>query len=332
MRAWGVGFLDQAYVNAGARIVSVDAAWDTEMVVKVKEPLESEYKFLGDQILFTYLHLAGVTKALTETLLTKKTTAVAYETVEGRHGRLPLLAPMSAVAGNMATLMGSYYLAKFNNGKGVQLGTVLDQQHGKVVIIGDGVVGLHAAKVAVGMGAEVYLFGKHSEREAQLKKDISTKLKFVISQPESIARHVQDADLVVGAVLLHGAKAPHVVSENMVRRMQRGSVIVDVSIDQGGCIETSHPTSHSQPVFEKHGVIHYCVTNMPGAYPKTSTTALNSATLPYTLKLADKGIQALRENSELARGLNTYHGYITYQPVAESLDLMMYYRAFTDID
>ncbi len=232
----------------------------------------------------------------------------------------------------MATLMGSYYLAKFNNGKGVQLGTVLGQQNGKVVIIGDGVVGQHAAKVAVGMGAEVYLFGKRPEREAQLKKEISSKLKFLISQPESIARHVQDADLVVGAVLLHGARAPQVVSESMVRLMQRGSVIVDVSIDQGGCIETSHPTSHSQPVFEKHGVIHYCVTNMPGAYPKTSTMALNLATLPYTLKLADKGIHALRENNGLARGLNTYQGYITYQPVAESLDLMMVYRAFSEID
>jgi alanine dehydrogenase len=329
----GSGFLDKTYVNAGAKIVSVDAAWDTEMVVKVKEPLESEYRFLRNQILFTYLHLAGATKALTETLLSRKTTAVAYETVEDSHGRLPILAPMSAVAGNMATLMGSYYLAKFNNGKGVQLGTVLGRQHGKVVIIGDGVVARHAAKVAVSMGAKVIVIGKSSERAALLKKDISTELQFVISEPKSIARHVQDADLVVGAVLLRGAKAPYVVTESMVRRMQPGSVIVDVSIDQGGCVETSHPTSHSQPIFEQHGVIHYCVTNMPGAYPKTSTLALNSAALPYTLELADKGgIRALRENSALGKGLNTYQGYITYQPVAESLDLMMSYRAFSEID
>jgi alanine dehydrogenase len=328
----GSGFSDKAYINAGAKIVSVDVAWDTEMIIKVKEPLESEYRFVGNQILFAYLHLAGVTKALTEILLSQKTTAIAYETVEDRHGKLPILAPMSAVAGNMATLMGSYYLAKFNNGKGVQLGTVLGQQHGKVVIIGDGVVARHAAKVAVNMGARVIVIGKGSERATQLKRDISTELECVISEPESITRHVQDADLVVGAVLLRGAKAPYVVTETMVRRMQPGSVIVDVSIDQGGCIETSHPTSHTQPVFEKHSVIHYCVTNMPGAYPKTSTLALNLAVLPYTLELADKGIHALRENSALAKGLNTYQGYITYQPVAESLDLMISYRAFSEID
>lgn len=327
----GSGFPDAQYEEAGAKIGSVEQAWDTDMVVKIKEPLAAEYPYLKQQILFTYLHLAGVPRALTETLLQQKTTAVAYETVEDEAKKLPLLAPMSAVAGNMAVTMGSYYLAKFNNGKGMQLGSVLGTRYGKVVIIGDGVVGRHAAHTAAGMGTQVFIFGRHPERETLLKKEISPHMTFLMSTPENLSRHLEDADLVIGGVLLPGARAPHIVSEAMVKGMQPGSVIADVSIDQGGCIETSRPTSHSDPVFEKHGVIHYCVTNMPGAYPRTSTMALTTATLPYVMTLAEKGIAALREDEGFAKGVNTYAGYITSQPVAEALDLMSRFKDFGDL-
>ena len=268
------GFANEEYENAGAEIVDTETAWSASLVVKVKEPLEQEYKFLKNQIVFTYFHLAGVTKTLTEALLKNKTAAVAYETVEDGYNRLPLLAPMSAVAGNMAVQVGSYYLAKFNNGKGILLGEVLGHFYGKVVIIGDGVVGRHAAKTAYGMGANVYLFGRHEERMDNLREFIGRKAHVLLSTPENILEHVKDADLVIGAVLLPGAKAPYVVTEEMIMTMQPGSVIVDVSIDQGGCIETSKSTTHSDPVFVKHGVTHYCVTNMPGAYPRTSTKGL----------------------------------------------------------
>lgn len=324
----GSGFSDAQYEAAGAKLGSVEQAWDADLVVKIKEPLEAEYPYLKRQILFTYLHLAGVPRDLTETLLRQQTTAVAYETVADRAKKLPLLAPMSAVAGNMSVTIGSYYLAKFNNGKGMQLGSVLGTRYGKVVVIGDGVVGRHAAKTADGMGARVFIFGRQLEREALLKKEISPHICFLESTPERLAQHLEDADLVVGGVLLPGARAPHVVSAAMVKGMQPGSVIVDVSIDQGGCIETSRPTSHSDPVFEKHGVIHYCVTNMPGAYPRTSTIALTTATLPYVTRLAEKGVAALREDAGFAKGVNTYAGYITSQPVAEALGMMSRCKAF----
>jgi len=327
----GSGFSDAQYEAAGAKIASVEQAWDSDLVVKIKEPLEIEYAYLKQQILFTYLHLAGVPRALTETLLQRKTTAVAYETVEDAAHKLPLLAPMSAVAGNMAVTMGSYYLAKFNNGKGMQLGSVLGTRYGKVVVIGDGVVGRHAARTADGMGTQVFICGRHAEREARLKKEISPHITFLMSTPENLSHHLKDADLVVGGVLLPGARAPHVVTEAMVKGMQPGSVLVDVSIDQGGCIETSRPTSHSDPVFEKHGVIHYCVTNMPGAYPRTSTIALTTATLPYVTRLADKGSSALREDEGFARGVNTFAGCLTSQPVAEALDMMSHFKAFGDL-
>lgn len=322
----GSGFKDEEYVAAGAEIVSREQAWESELVIKVKEPMEPEYPFLKGQMVFTYFHLAGAPKPLTEALLAGKTTAIAYETLEDSQGRLPLLAPMSAVAGNMSVLMGGYYLAKFNGGKGMQLGAVLGNRYGKVVIIGDGVVGSHAAKVADSMGATVYVAGLRPEREADLKKEISPSVNFFYSNPENIAAHVRDADLVVGAVLKHGARAPHVVTEEMVRSMEAGSVIVDVSIDQGGCVETSRPTSHSDPVYEKHGVLHYCVTNMPGAYPRTSTFALTAATLPYALRLADQGIAVFRDNPRFAKAVNTYRGYITYRSVAEQLDMASVYR------
>ena len=319
----GSGFSDDEYSRNGASIVEAEKAWDAEIVVKVKEPLEQEYKHLRqNQILFTYLHLAGVSKTLTEALLKNNVTSIAYETVEDSYRRLPLLAPMSAVAGNMATQVGSYYLAKFNNGKGMMLGEVLGHFYGKVVIIGDGVVGRHAAKTAYGMGADVYLFGRHEERMDLLRDAIGRRSHIMTSTSENIAEHVKDADLVVGAVLVTGAKAPWVVTEEMVKTMQPGSVIVDVSIDQGGCIETSHPTKHSDPVFVKHGVTHYCVTNMPGAYPITSTIALTNVTLPYLLKLANNGVEkSTKDDSGFAKGVNTCKGFIVYKPVAEALKM-----------
>jgi alanine dehydrogenase len=322
----GSGFPDAAYQAAGASVVAGDKAWEAELIVKVKEPLAVEYRHLKGQIVFTYFHLAGVSKALTAALVQARVTAVAYETVEDSAGNLPLLAPMSAVAGTMAPMIGSYYLAKVNHGKGMLLGEVLGQRYGKVVVIGDGVVGRHAAKAADGMGAHVCLVGRHPERTAQLQRDISVHLQYIASSPEAISHHLEDADLVVGAVLVPGAKAPYVVTDAMVRRMQPGSVIVDVSIDQGGCVETSRPTSHSHPVYAQYGVIHYCVTNMPGAYPRTSTLALTSATLPYVLRLADGGIAALRHDEEFGKGVNTYQGSITSRPVADALGLLHQYK------
>jgi len=325
------GFSNEEYEKSGAKIATTEQAWDSEMVIKVKEPMEPEYGFLKDQIVFTYFHLAGVTKTLTDALLEKKTTAIAYETVENDQGRLPLLAPMSAVAGNMAASIGSYYLAKFNNGRGMQLGSVLGKRYGKVLVIGDGVVGSHAARTAFGMGANVYIAGLDNTNYLSLKEELGDGLKFIESTSENIAEHVKDSDLVIGAVLLHGAKAPFVVTKEMVKTMQKGAVIVDVSIDQGGCIETSKPTSHSNPVYEVEGVTHYCVTNMPGAYSLTSTLALTSATLPYTLKLAKKGMDALNEDKGFGKGLNTHKGFLTYKPVAEALEMMDKYKDFSEI-
>lgn len=326
----GSGFSDQSYQAAGAEIVNTEQAWDTELVVKVKEPIESEYRYLKHQIVFTFFHLAGAPFALTETLLHAKTSAVAYETLEAGNGLLPLLAPMSAVAGDMAVLMGAHYLAACNGGKGVLLGSVMGRRHGKVFIIGDGVVGSHAAHTAVGLGANVTVAGLFPENANRLKREISNSINYVISNPAAIAEQVREADLVIGAVLMHGARAAHVVTEAMVRSMQPGSVIVDVSIDQGGCIETSRMTTHEAPVFEKHGVLHYCVGNMPGAYPRTSTMALTDATLPYLLKLADKGIAAFAQDRGLAKALNTYQGYITCKPVAETYAMAERFRRFPD--
>ena len=327
----GSGFTDNDYRRAGAELGSASAAWDSELVVKVKEPLPAEYGLLHNKIVFTYFHLAGVSRRLTEILLERNTTAVAYETVEDGQGRLPLLAPMSGVAGNMAVTMGSYYLAKPNGGKGMLLGDVLGSSYGKVVIVGDGVVGRHAARAASGMGAEVLIFGRHPEREAVLQRDISPGIRYLRSEPDTIAAELRNADLVVGAVLIRGAKTPHLVTEAMVKAMQPGSVIVDVSIDQGGCVETAHPTTHSDPVFESHGVVHYCVANMPGAYPRTSTLALTGATLPYVHRLAANGIEALHTDAAFAKGLNTYGGFITCRAVAEGLGLVSRYRRFSDL-
>ncbi len=323
----GSGFSNEAYRQAGAKIVTTAEAWDKELVIKVKEPIEPEYAFLKQQIVFTYFHLAGVPLALTEALLTGKTSAVAYETLEDAQGRLPLLAPMSAVAGNMAVQMGSHFLAAYHGGKGMMLGSVLGKRFGKVLILGDGVVGSHAARTAIGLGANVTVAGLIAENGERLRREISAEIEFVISDAEIIAAKLPDTDLLVGAILTPGARAEHLVTEDMVKSMQPGSVIVDVSIDQGGCIATAHATTHDNPVYTKHGVIHYCVSNMPGAYPRTSTLALTETTLPYVIKLADQGLAAaLSSDPGFAKALNTYQGKITYKPIAEIFGILEQYR------
>lgn len=327
----GSGYDDAEYRQAGAELVSANEAWDCDLVLKVKEPLEPEYRFLRGQILFAYLHLAGASKTLTESLLASSTTAVAYETVESADGRLPLLAPMSAIAGTMAVAVGNHYLARSGGGKGVLLGSMLGRSHGRVVIIGDGVVGEHAARAAAGIGAEVVVFTLNPAQAGSGWTFPRDRIRFMVSNQPSITQQMEHADLLVGAVLTRGARAPHVVTESMVQRMEPGSVIVDVSIDQGGCIETSRPTSHSDPVFLRHGVIHYAVTNMPGAYPRSSTLALTDATLPYALRLAQGGIDALRADPRFSKGVSTFGGHISCRPVAEALSLMQHFRPFEDL-
>lgn len=326
----GSGFADDAYRAAGARIVDAAVAWDSDLVVKVKEPIESEYGYLKRQIVFTYFHLAGVSRALTETLLAAGTQAIAYETLEDASGRLPLLAPMSAIAGNMAVQMGAHYLAAYKGGKGVMLGQVLGRRHGRVLVIGDGVVGQHAARTAMGLGAEVAMAGLFPENADRIHRDVSPAIDYFVSSPNSLADRICQADLVVGAVLIHGARASHVVSQAMVQTMEPGSVIVDVSIDQGGCVETARATTHADPVFVEHGVIHYCVSNMPGAYPRTATLALTDATLPYVLRLADQGLDALKNDGGFAKGLNTCNGFLTCKPVADAFGLASVYREIGD--
>ncbi len=322
----GAGFEDQAYATAGARICDAPAAWACSLVVKVKEPLPEEYPHLRGQMLFTFLHLAGVDPALTRRLLDSGTTAIGYETVEDRCGRLPLLAPMSAIAGNMATLMGAYYLAATHGGRGVQPGKVLGTPHGHILVVGDGTVGRHAARVGIALGAQVAMAGRKPARAEALRREMPGELHWFCSTPESLSHHVRQTDLVVSAVLVRGARAPHVITEDMVRSMRRGAVIVDVSIDQGGSVETARPTSHSNPTYVRHGVIHYCVTNMPGAYPRTATQSLVRATLPYVRALGRDGLHALRQDPGFAKGLQTYRGYVTSEPVARALGLMDRYR------
>jgi alanine dehydrogenase len=325
----GCGFTDAEYEARGALLGSADAAWQCDLVVKVKEPLEQEYRQLRGQMVFTYLHLAGAPPGLTAALLASGTTGIAYETVADENGRLPLLAPMSAIAGSMAPLMGAYYLAKFNGGRGTLLGTVLGQPQGTVVVVGDGVVGTHACHVAAGLGARVTVFGITPERAAEFER--STGVQYRLSTPEAIAAAVASADLVVGAVLRAGARAEHVITRDMVSRMAPGSVIVDVSIDQGGCVATSRPTSHSNPVFVAYGVTHYCVTNMPGAYPRTSTVALAQATLPYVQRLASGGLATLALDAGFAKGVNTHAGHIAHSAVAEALGLQERYAPWPDV-
>ncbi len=327
----GSGFTDEQYQEAGAVLGSTAEAWKVDLVVKVKEPQESEYQYIENQIVFTFFHLAGVAKSLTEVLIKKGATALAYESLEDENGRLPILAPMSAIAGNMSVLMGAYYLARFNQGNGMQLGTILNKSYGRVVIIGDGIVGQHAAKVASAMGAHVTIAGLNEARWLKQHKDLLPEVSFVKSNKDNISRLIIDADLVVGAILLRGARAPKVITEKMLKKMQVGSVIVDVSIDQGGCFETSRPTTHSNPVYVKNGVIHYCVSNMPGAYPKASTIALTDVTIQYIREIAENSLNGFMSDKGRNKAINVFKGRILSIKVATDLGMLDSYEAMEDV-
>jgi alanine dehydrogenase len=318
----GSGFSDEEYIASGAQILpDADAVYnDADMIVKVKEPVGPDLQRMKDgQLLFTYLHLAPVPD-LTETLLKKKITGVAYETItDDRKRTLPLLTPMSEVAGRMSVHVGAYYLHKPNKGRGVLLGGVPGTLPADVIIIGGGVVGTNAAKMAVGLGARVTILDVSLDRLRQLDDIFRGEVQTLASSRSHIEDAVRRADLLIGGVLIPGAAAPKLVTRDMISQMKKGSVIVDVAIDQGGCVETAHPTTHSDPVYEVDGVVHYCVANMPGAVPRTSTIALTNATLPYTRTLANLGFdKAVRGNSGLAEGVNVYQGEITYEAVATS--------------
>ena len=320
----GSSFTDEDYVEAGANIVATaKEAWNAEMVMKVKEPQKSEYEFMQEgQVIFTYFHLAQEAE-LTQALLDHKVTAIAYETVQLPNNSLPLLAPMSEVAGRMATQIGSQFLQKTNGGTGILLGGIPGVQRAKVTIIGGGMAGTNAARIAVGMGAHVTIIDLSMDRLTQLEELFGNDVQTLMSNPFNIAEAVKDADLVVGAVLIPGARAPKLVSEAMVKSMKPGSVLVDIAIDQGGIFETSDRiTTHDEPTYEKHGVIHYAVANMPGAVPRTATLGLTNSTVPYALQIANKGVkQACLDNLALQKGLNIYDGHVTYKAVAEAQNL-----------
>jgi len=314
----GSAITDEQYIAAGARIESdVEKIWrDAEMILKVKEPIEAEYpRMRAGQILFTYLHLAA-SKACTDALIASGTTAIAYETVE-LNGTLPLLAPMSEVAGRLATQVGATALQKPHGGRGVLLGGVPGVAPGKVVVIGGGVAGLNAAVIAMGMGADVTVLDRSLPRLAYIDTIYNGRIKTLASTYGAIDREVKSADLVVGAVLVHGAKAPKLVTNEQVKAMKPGAVLVDIAIDQGGCFEDSHATTHAEPTYKVHDAIFYCVANMPGAVPVASTYALTNATLPYALSLANHGWEAaIAKDSALAKGLNVHAGKVCYEAVA----------------
>ena len=313
---------DEEYQAAGADIVPyAEDAWSADMVVKVKEPIAAEYNYLRqDLILFTYLHLAS-DKPLTEALLASGTTGIAYETVQTANGQLPLLTPMSEVAGRMATQVGATYLQKSHGGRGVLMGGVPGVAPANVVILGAGIVGTNAARVAVGLGAHVTVLDISHDRLKYLDDIYRGHLQTRISDEYNIEDVICEADLVIGAVLIPGGRAPWLITRNMLPTMRKGSVIVDVAVDQGGCVETTRATTHSNPTFEIDGVVHYCVANMPGAVPRTSTFALNNQTAVYTLHLANEGLDAVRKDTALQLGLNTYQGAITHPAVAEAFVL-----------
>jgi alanine dehydrogenase len=319
-----IGIDDQDYVRAGATIAAsaAEVFATADMIVKVKEPQPAEIAMLRQgQVLFTYLHLAADQRQ-TEGLLKSRATCIAYETVTDARGGLPLLAPMSEVAGRMSVQVGAHCLEKEQGGKGVLLGGVPGVKAAKVVIIGGGVSGTNAARMAMGMEAYVTVIDKSLHRLYELDLQFGSQLHTLFSTVENIENEVLEADLVIGAVLVPGAAAPKLVTRDMVKRMRPGSVIVDIAIDQGGCFETSRPTTHAEPTYVEHGVVHYCVTNMPGAVARTSTFALNNATLPFVSALADKGWQkALTEDVNLRRGLNIHGGAVTFEAVAKDLGL-----------
>jgi len=320
----GSGFEDDDYKKAGADIVATpqEIFERAEMVMHVKEPLPAEYRLIReDQIVFTYLHLAAA-EELTHALIKSKSINIAYETIQKPDGSLPLLTPMSEVAGRMATQQGAKYLEMAQGGHGVLLGGVPGVDPGTVVIIGGGVVGVNAAKMACGLGAKVYILDMNLDRLRYLSDVMPANCIPLMASPATTRKLVKEADVVIGAVLVAGAKAPKLVTREMLKTMSKGSVLVDVAIDQGGCFETSRPTTHSDPIFEVEGIVHYCVANMPGAVAKTSTMALTNATLPYAVQIANKGWQrAMRENPEIKRGANVMNGKVTYQAVAETFGL-----------
>lgn len=318
----GSGITDDDYKAWGAQIVpTAKDAWNVDMVMKVKEPQKEEFGYMKPGLLlFTYLHLANEDE-LTRALMERKVRAVAYETIQNADGTLPLLKPMSEVAGRMAPQIGASLLEKRNGGRGVLLGGVPGVPRGIVTILGGGIAGTNAAKIAVGLGAQVVIFERNQKRLEYLDDIFNTRATTLMSNPVSVEEWVKKSDLVIGSVLIPGAKAPKIVTESMIKKMQPGSVFVDIAIDQGGCSETSKPTSHEHPTYLSHGVIHYCVTNMPGAVSRTSTFALTNYTLPYAIKLAADPIRAIKEDPALALGVNCWDGACTYQPVADDLKL-----------
>jgi alanine dehydrogenase len=326
----GAGFADDEYRAAGATIVETpgEVYGACDMIMHVKEPQPSEYESIREnQIVFTYLHLAADERQ-TRALITARSVNIAYETIEKKNGSLPLLVPMSEVAGRMATQVGARCLEMPQGGRGVLLGGVKGVAPATVVVIGGGVVGYNAAKMACGLGALVYILDTNLERLAYLDDIMPANCLPVMSNPALLREYVTKADLVIGAVLIPGAKAPKLITRDMLPAMKDGSVIVDVAIDQGGCAETSKPTTHADPTFVVDGVVHYCVTNMPGAVARTSTIALTNATLPYALEIANKGWKkAMQENEEIKKGANVIHGAVTYQAVAEAFEL-----AYTPVD
>lgn len=319
----GSGVSDEEYKKVGATIVpTAEAIWkDSEMVIKVKEPLPSEFNLIQNgQKIYTYLHLA-VAPELVDVLVDKKVSGIAYETIEDKKRSLPLLKPMSEVAGKMATQVGAFYLSKQSGGTGVLLGGVPGVRRGKVTIIGGGIVGMNACKIAVGMGADVFILDTNVDRLEYLDDIFGNQITTLKSHTQNIEEAVLDADLVVGAVLLPGAKAPRLVTREMVSRMKKGAVIVDVAVDQGGCVETCKPTTHENPTYIIDGVIHYCVANMPGAVANTSTFALTNATLGYAKRIVEEGLEnVMKDDAGFKLGLNTYKGYVTYEAVAQALN------------
>jgi alanine dehydrogenase len=319
----GSAFADSAYERVGSRIVTPDAVWEeAELLLKVKEPIREEYPRLRDGlVLFTYLHIAA-DESLTRALADSGITAVAYETVETDDGRLPLLAPMSEIAGRLAAQAGAHFLEKPLGGRGLLLGGVPGVAPGRVLVIGGGIVGYSSAVIAIGLGANVTILERSIDRMRHLDEILSGRVSLVMSSSLQIAESIKDADVVIGAVLIPGARAPKLITREMLADMKQGSVFCDVAIDQGGCAETSRPTTHSEPVYEVEGVTHYCVANMPGAVPITATKALTNATLPYVEAIADHGLrEAVARDHSLSLGVNVVDGKVTYQAVAEAHDL-----------
>ena len=318
------GFADQEYEKMGAKILPTieDVYQAADMIIKVKEPIESEYNLVKEgQLVFTYFHFA-CSRPLTEAMIKSKGVCLAYETVQLPDRSLPLLTPMSEIAGRMATISGTYYLQKTKGGNGKLICGVPGVKPAKVVVLGGGIVGQAAARVAAGMGADVIITDISLPRLREIAATMPANVNTLYSSSQNVANEIKDADIVVGAVLIPGAKAPHLITRDMLKTMQPGSVLVDVAIDQGGCFETSHPTTHSEPVYEVDGVIHYAVANIPGAVPYTSTSALTNATLKYALALADKGWRkACKEDEALFKGLNIVEGKVTFKAVADVFGL-----------